>query len=119
MKRWSECLFELCVCVFYWHVVEERCQSEKNSSRHTCKEDQLGIQKASNKGDRRPPGPALRGSIRLRVRRAQTQRDGQSIRDGVDLHVNGQAVQRGSPGQAPDWETGSNHVLMKSLQTFI
>ena len=74
------------VCEFILRVIENCCEGNKNSSRHTCKENQLPAEETFNKYNRLPPHRGIFGFICSRLCCAQDQSNGQGICDGVDVH---------------------------------
>lgn len=52
-------LLQYVISVFILHAIEERCEHTEDSTSHTCKEEQLLIEKASNKTNEAPPPPPL------------------------------------------------------------
>ena len=100
------CVF-VCVFMFISHVIEECCERTENSSGHTCKEEQLPVEEASYKSSEPPPPLCLLLWSGLCC--AQGQSDGQSICNGVDLHMDWQTVEYGCPRQTPGWRGNINN----------
>lgn len=98
----NENLFLYVFSFFISHVIEERCEHTEDSSGHTCKEEQLLVEEASYKSNKAPPPPPA--PIRSGLLCTQHQGDGQSICNGVDLHVNGQTIEYGCPHQMTSWK---------------
>lgn len=81
------------------HVVEEAGEKTENSSSHTCKEQQLCVEEAPDEPDELPPRLLFAAS----VWRAQSERDGQSVCDGVDLHMDREAVEKRCRCETAAW----------------
>lgn len=76
------------------HVIEERCEQEEHAAGNTSKQEQLSAEEPSHESnDALPP--------RLLCRGTQGQRDGQGVGDGIELHVDREAVQQRCPQQVP------------------
>lgn len=78
------------------HAVERRIQTEEYRSRNGCKQQQILVEAPEEVPDRSSPAGRRTG---------QRKRDGQRVRDRVDLRVDGQAEQKRGGRPSPALQT--------------
>lgn len=86
------------------HVIEERCESEEDSAGHAREEEELCVDETSKETTEALPLWRLRVPLRCLLWGTKAQRDGQSISDGVDLHVDWEAIEERCPQQTLGWQ---------------